>query len=212
MQPPSELVAVHHRKADVEQRDLGRECSSHRERRRAVVRDRDLVADPLEHLAQQLGGVTLSSTTSTRFDGPLGAGGARRRRRPALPASRREPDLELAAFPWSRASRHGRSAVKFHEALHEREPKPKAPLFPVGAALALDEEIEDSGAISGAIPVPLSFTVTTTLARRAGRGPRRARRVGVPRRVRQQIGDDLRESHGVAVDASPCAGTSMESR
>ena len=63
------------------------------------------------------------------------------------------------------------------------------------------------------MPTPVSRTRTTTTSRsRAAATGHRAARRRVARRVREEVGEHLRESHLVAVDASPCAATDRSRR
>ena len=54
-----ELVAAHHRKADVEQGDVGHERPDDRERRGSVKRESNIVPEPRKRLGHELGRVAV---------------------------------------------------------------------------------------------------------------------------------------------------------
>ena len=80
-------------------------------------------------------------------------------------------------------------------------PMPRPPSERSSADVACENISNSCGSSSGAIPMPLSCTlITASVARHSCLHADQAARIGVLRRVGQQIREDLREAHRIGID------------
>src|SRR5580765_8058631 len=140
---PRQLVAVHARQADVDERDLRRSREERFEPGDAVARDAYPVPRELEQPAQRFGGVGV-----VFHDQDVAPGGGCRGHRLRDRLRRRryggQAHGERGAFARPVARRARRAAVELGEPAHQGEADAEAAFSPVERLVALDEELEDA--------------------------------------------------------------------
>ena len=130
---------------------------------------------------------------------------------------RRQPDHELAPLAETIAQGHYAAAMKSDQVLDQRQAEAEPALGPIGAAVPLDEEIEDARQQIGrnartvvldpdddlAARAPTIFVFT---AFSAGAHHDLSARLRVAGRVGEQVRHDLGEPHRIAVDPQALVG------
>jgi len=200
-----ELVPVHHRQADVEDRRIRAGVAEHREGIGTAVRDGDLEPARAQEVAHQHRRVGVivddeDAMPTARVSRTLPQRGDGRGRRRAVHAQRQLHD-ERAAVTCAAALRAHGATVTVHEAAHDRESESEATRCAIAALRHLDELIEDLldvARIDAHAVVDDGDTYVSVLT--LGADDDRGLRVRVLGRVRHEVREDLSEACGIAVD------------
>ena len=112
-----------------------------------------------------------------------------------------QPDDELASPSRTLAARLHRPAVELHQAANDGEADAEAALGPIRWLIALHEELEHRSKPVGANPATVvAYPDGDLVVLTPGIDLDVTARVGVFRRVLQQVGDHLRETNDIAID------------
>ena len=161
----ADLVAVELRQADVEQHDVGPEALGRIDRFEAVVGGGRFVALSSQQHGQARGRVAIvvddqdASAVVTRSCSPVAVSGLF-----AGALSTRTGKRTMNSLPCPRpvAAGFDAAAVHFDQPLDQGEADSQPPLRRGLRAVDLREHVEDAATCSGAMPMPLSLTETTT--------------------------------------------------
>ena len=207
-----QLVAIHYRQADVDQRDRRLELGRHGEGARPVERNLHVVPEQAERLGESEGAIRVVVHDQNALEllgrsGRTGRVGGFRLLCSGNLAKHRQPHREAASLPQSVAL-HGHSpAVEPGQAAHEGQPKPQPALRAIQAAAPLNEGFEyrreELGRDSDAVIPDLGLDLTVPLSRRDGdvSSP-----LGVLGGVHQEIREYLRQPDRIGLDEETALG------
>ncbi len=195
------LEAVHLRQAQVEQHQIGPPCSGDFERRRAIERQSRFVAQRLEQQAQKFRaiGIVINHQHPPRLVAERRGRGHRGSRGQRGLIDERQANLELTALAGAGAAGRDHTAVHFHQTARDGQPQTQAAERAVERGVDLGKEVEhlvEHGGRNAHAGVAHRDHGPIAIA------PRRDGDLavfgGVFRRVVEQVGDHLRQPHGVA--------------